>query len=43
MCSRCARSSNLVCALTHLLDQNSPLLSAITNLINQINAILAGL
>jgi hypothetical protein len=34
---------NLLCALTHLLDQPSPLLTAITNLINQINALLAGL
>jgi hypothetical protein len=33
---------NLLCALSHLLDQN-PLAAAITNLINQINAILAGL
>jgi hypothetical protein len=33
---------NLLCALTHLLDQ-SALGTLITNLINQINAILAGL
>jgi hypothetical protein len=33
---------NLLCALTHLLDQN-PLAAAITNLINQINALLAAL
>jgi hypothetical protein len=33
---------NLLCAVAHLLDQN-PLSAAITNLLNQINAILGGL
>jgi hypothetical protein len=33
---------NLLCAVAHLLDQN-PLAAAITNLLNQINALLAGL
>jgi hypothetical protein len=33
---------NLLCAIVHLLDQN-PLSAAIQNLLNQINAILAGL
>jgi hypothetical protein len=34
---------NLLCALANLLNQPSPLLSAITNLLDRINAILAGL
>jgi hypothetical protein len=33
---------NLLCAVVHLLDQN-PLAAAVTNLLNLINAILAGL
>jgi hypothetical protein len=33
---------NLLCAVTHLLDQN-PLSAALTNLLNQINAIIAAL
>jgi hypothetical protein len=33
---------NLLCAVVHLLDQN-PLGAAVTNLLNQINRILAGL
>ena len=34
---------NLLCSLTHLLDQSSPLQTAITNLLNIINGLLAGL
>jgi hypothetical protein len=34
---------NLLCAVTHLLDQGSPLQNAITNLLNTINNLLSGL
>jgi len=34
---------NLLCALTHLLDQQSPLQTAVTNLLNTINNLLSGL